>query len=114
MNEGPINIWGKQGCELPQGGYCNACCIVFRIASKLAGGRGFFEKEAGVRCKNLNQSTTVGGCDIQSYKPSQCYFFHCSSDELAPMDKAKLIYQAASDGLVDANDMNDALARLDF
>ncbi|KKR43263.1 MAG: hypothetical protein UT76_C0012G0003 [Candidatus Woesebacteria bacterium GW2011_GWB1_40_12] len=94
-----INIWGKQGCELPSGKLCNACCVLPNI--ELDGQLVSITKPENSPCPHLNDSSGKKGegCGLhQKGKPGTCESWHCSS--LRTSDKVNYIAQELSLGLV--------------
>jgi hypothetical protein len=90
-----INIWGKPGCELPNGKLCNACCVLPNI--ELEGTYVSVGKLANSPCPYLND--TGEGCSLQiSGKPEACKTWHCSMT--GADGKINLIAQGLSLGLV--------------
>lgn len=65
-----INIWGKTGCELPNGSLCQACCLALVIPE--------IPKEELTTCRHQ----TNDGCGIytQEHRPGRCATYHCSTD----------------------------------
>lgn len=101
------NIWGRPGCELPNGALCNACCILPAI--ELEGGIISVEKPEFTPCPNLSKDGQ--GCSLHKTgnKPSSCSW-HCSQTQ--PYHKMELVSQAISTGIVTENEAEMAVARL--
>lgn len=94
MKEIEINIWGKPGCELPNGKLCTACCVLPEI--ELEGTYVSLAKPAHSPCTRL----TDKGCSLHSSnrKPDACKGWHCSKANLG--GKLDLIAQSLSLGQV--------------
>ena len=92
------NIWGKEGCELPGGGLCTACCVLPNI--ELEGSFVSIGKPENTPCPHLNQSK--GGCNLHNNgKPDTCRNWHCSK---AGNDyKTELIIGGLALGLVNSD-----------
>lgn len=70
-----LNIWGKTGCNLPDGGLCRACCVLPDI--ELEGSVFSVGKPENSLCPYLNQS--AGGCTLEGKgKPDNCTSWDCS------------------------------------
>ncbi len=106
----PINIWGKPGCELPNGGLCNACCILFKINEPEWGETGFY-KEENVPCTFLARMDGKGmGCGIHGLHPCVCQAYHCG--KRPPMEKLFLIDTTQQAGLVSREEADTAVSKL--
>ncbi len=69
------NIWGKEGCLLPNGKLCTACCVLPNI--ELEGSFISIGKPENTPCPHLNQ--LEGGCSLHlNGKPDTCRNWHCS------------------------------------
>lgn len=95
------NIWGKPGCELPNGKICNACCVLLNI--ELAGVYASVAKPENSPCPHLygqnGEDADKQGCDLHfSGKSDNCKNWHCSMTSLNR--KLDLIAQGLSLGLV--------------
>lgn len=101
------NIWGKSGCELPNGRLCDACCILPRI--ELEGTISSLIKPEFTPCPNLSEDGQ--GCRLHALKskPDACRW-HCSQTNLDR--KLELISQAISSGIVDNLEANLAVMNL--
>lgn len=68
--ETKINIWGEEGCLLPNGNMCTMCCHV-RIIPEL-------NKHELTDCPHQ----CFNGCRVRStsQKPDRCKSYHCSDD----------------------------------
>jgi hypothetical protein len=92
------NIWGKQGCELPTGALCDACCKLKGIQDPL-----FTDghKPIGVTCDFMKRKMGKGeGCGLHGLSPEPCQAYHCSQDRGSPGVWARLIATAFHEGLV--------------
>lgn len=93
MKEAETNIWGKPGCELPNGRLCNACCVLPEI--ELEGIYVSLAKLANSPCPHL----AGAGCDLHlNGKPDACKNWHCSNT--GSDYKIDLIAQGLSSSLV--------------
>lgn len=98
------NIWGKGGCELPNGRLCNACCVLPEI--ELENFIVSVGKPENTPCPNLN--SFEGGCKLHfSGKPDTCRNWHCSKANND--DKLKLIAGALALGIVGFKDAEEAV-----
>jgi|SRR3972149_3233193 len=78
MSERPTNIWGKKGCELPNGRLCHTCCELFTINFGLDTGP---YKNARSPCPSQNSIINGGqGCSIWQDKPTNCDIYHCGKE----------------------------------
>jgi hypothetical protein len=97
MKETGNNIWGKPGCELPEGKLCNACCILPNI--ELEGTYTSLAKPANSPCPHI----AIQGCDLHlQRKPDACKGWHCSMANVN--GKVELIAQGLSTGQVTRTD----------
>lgn len=97
-----LNIWGKPGCELPNGKLCNACCILPEI--ELEGTIVSVSKPANSPCPHLNDSGQ--GCSLHpDGKKEICKSWHCGV--AGTESKINLIAQGLSSGLVSETDISD-------
>jgi hypothetical protein len=101
MEQEKINIWGKVGCELPDGSLCYACCVLSRI--ELENTYVSVIKPENSPCPNLysrdKESNDYQGCKLQNNgKPGNCLGWHCSMADLNK--KMDFIAQGLSLGLV--------------
>lgn len=72
-----INIWGKAGCELPNGKLCTACCVLPEV--ELEGTIVSVKKPAFSPCPNLKRAEEGQGCNLhQNGKGDICKNWHCS------------------------------------
>lgn len=103
---GETNIWGKRGCELPNGGLCTACCI--RPGVVLSTDYGVTNKPEHTPCPNL----CGDGCALQKTrrKPKMCIDFHCG--HTTADEKLGLIAQAFSMGDVTEGQAIEASQRV--
>ena len=86
------NIWGKTGCELPNGNLCTACCVLPQV--ELESFYVSLIKPANSPCPHLVDK----GCGLHNTgKPSACGW-HCSMAN--KLGKVDLIAQALSQGSV--------------
>lgn len=70
-----INIWGKAGCELPNGKLCTACCVYPNI--ELEGSLVSVAKSENSPCPYLKKNND--GCSRHgTKKPINCTNWHCS------------------------------------
>ncbi len=88
MTEAPINIWGKNGCEMPDGSLCTVCCRVFGFLSRW-GDKHAVGKPIGEKCDFLSDS----GCKIHGLAPDSCGYYHCSQ---SPDEVKKLLINTAN------------------
>lgn len=73
------NIWGKEGCELPGGGLCTACCVLPDI--ELEGSIVSVGKPENTPCPNLD--LVNGGCKLHlNAKPDTCRNWDCSKTDI--------------------------------
>lgn len=81
MNEDtPINIWGKPGCELPNGGLCVACCQYFTIpAFDSPAGRLCEHVVPGQGCRIIFDANNPDLIPLIPLRNGQCAAFHCSN-----------------------------------
>lgn len=106
MKETGQNIWGKKGCELPNGGLCTACCVFPNI--ELEGTYVSLAKPANSPCPNLAPQE---GCRLHlKGKPDTCRAWHCSASDLN--GKLDLIAQGLSLGEVNDNEAVTAASEL--
>lgn len=106
-----VNIWGKPGCELPNGRLCNACCVLPNI--ELEGFYTSVAKPKNSPCPHLvdNTGKSGEGCLLhQKAKPEACRSWHCSS--LGNLKKADYIAQALSSGQVSESEAKAAVAEI--
>ena len=99
------NIWGRAGCELPNGKLCSACCVLPDI--ELEGALVSVGKPANSPCPYLDND----GCQRQlAGKPDTCNDWHCSIADLG--GKLNLVAQTLSLGQVDEDSAIEAVVRL--
>lgn len=101
MAQEKLNIWGKAGCELPDGNLCFACCVLSRI--ELENTYASVIKPENSPCPNLyscsEEANGYRGCKFQNNgKPGGCLGWHCSNADLN--GKMDYIAQGLSLGLV--------------
>ena len=102
-----LNIWGKEGCELPSGKLCNACCILPDI--ELEGTIVSVGKPANSPCPNL--SIIGEGCSLhQKGKPETCKSWNCGRVDL--FGKLDLIAEGLSQSLVNETEAVTAASNL--
>ena len=102
-----LNIWGKEGCELPSGKLCNACCILPDI--ELEGTIVSVGKPANSPCPNL--SIIGEGCSLhQKGKPETCKSWNCGRADL--FGKLDLIAEGLSRSLVNETEAVVAASKL--
>lgn len=105
MKETGINVWGKPGCEFPNGKLCNACCILPNI--ELEGTYVSVGKPANSPCPHLADQ----GCSLHSHgKPDACENWHCSAT--GTDYKIDLIAQGLSSGIVTKTEAFEAAYEL--
>jgi len=95
------NIWGKPGCELPNGKICNACCVLLNV--ELEGTYVSISKLENSPCPYLygqdGKDVDKQGCSLHlSGKSDNCKNWHCSMANLNR--KLDLVAQGLSLGLV--------------
>lgn len=91
-----LNIWGKPGCELPNGQLCNACCILPEI--ELEGVVGSLKKPANTPCPNLSEDGQGCKLHLTGEKPENCQNWHCS--QLPEHKKPEYVAQAIVSNIV--------------
>jgi hypothetical protein len=77
------NIWGKFGCDLPNGKLCHACCVLPNI--ELEGVYVSVGKPANSPCPYLagSDGKTEQGCSKHlNEKPEACKTWHCEAADL--------------------------------
>jgi hypothetical protein len=62
------NIWGEDGCKLPDGSWCNACCFLLRIPEIPKEGDTFCPLQTGDRRCNVHNEKS---------QPPRCKTFRC-------------------------------------
>ena len=102
-----INIWGKPGCELPDGKLCNACCILPEI--ELEGNLTSVKKQGFTECPYLSKDGQ--GCSLHKTgdKPGACAW-HCSQADLN--HKLELVSQTLSSGKISKEDVDLSVMNL--
>ncbi len=91
-----LNIWGKLGCELPNGKLCHACCDLMTINFGFDAGP---YKAGRSPCPYQNSVLNGGeGCSCQDNKPANCKLYFCGSED--NVIKADLIAKGLALGLV--------------
>ncbi len=103
-----LNIWGKPGCELPNGQLCNACCILPEI--ELEGCVGSLKKPANTPCPNLSEDGQGCKFHLTGDKPENCQSWHCS--QLSEYNKSEYVAQAISSGIVSNSEAVRAMENL--
>jgi hypothetical protein len=96
------NVWGKSGCELPDGNLCDACCIFYNIPEA--------NSSAGQHCQHMKRDTGDQGCRIHEISPTRCQSFHCSNRP--PAEKLELINTAYTEGQVTLQEAQEAVENL--
>lgn len=102
-----INIWGKNGCSLPNGKLCNACCILPEV--ELEGTIVSVKKPGFSPCPNLSKDGQGCSLHLKGNKPAACSW-HCSQANTE--HKLELIAQTLSSGSISLVDANLAIANL--
>lgn len=102
------NIWGKPGCELPDGSLCNACCILPEI--ELEGTVISLKKLENTPCPNLLEGGKGCSLHLKKEKPETCQNWHCSQ---APYHKKfEYVAQAIASGIVTDKEAIIAMSKL--
>lgn len=108
MVQEALNIWGKAGCDLPDGSKCQVCCIGYQII----GDNGLFISGNQEHCplSKASDPKNIGWCNRYETRPRMCAQFHCSDLNLSA--KQALLYVAFCSGLIDYQTIEVNLAKL--
>ena len=106
MMKEELNVWGKSGCERPDGGRCTACCTEMLVWD---GSADDMVKMAGIDC---DYQRVGEGCSVfqSEVRPKCCGVFHCS--RASESVRRKLVRRAGALGEVTEAEMEAALKGL--